>query len=127
MATLAAEGRAGKAMVTFLMEVIGLGTEEVDALRATPPDYDILAVLSATLPREGRALLGLDLPGLASGMTCPVMCLLGERSPDWARTITHSTAAVIPGSEIAVLPGLGHEAIDAAPDLVVAHLVRFLD
>ena len=120
------EGRAGRAMVGFLMEIIGLSEAEVDALRAAPPAYDILAVLSATLPREGRALLGADLVGSARSVTCPTLLLLGERSPAWAGTITEEVAAVVPGDEVTLLSGLGHEAIDATPGLVVELLDRFL-
>jgi hypothetical protein len=76
--------RAGKAMVSFLMEIIGLTSEEVDDLRSAPPAYDILSVLSATLPREARALMSVDLPKLASGVLFPSLFLLGEHSPVWA-------------------------------------------
>ena len=113
-------------MVMFLTEVIGLDSDEVDALRAAPPTYDILTVASTTLPHEGRALQDLDLPGVAAGVALPVHFLLGERSPGWARVITQKTAEAIPGSEVTVLAGLGHEAINTAPDQVVDHLERFL-
>jgi len=114
------EGQAGGAMVMFLTEVIGLDSDEVDALRAAPPTYDILTVASKTLPHEGRALQDLDLPGVAAGVALPVHFLLGERSPG-----TQKTAEAIPGSEVTVLAGLGHEAINTAPDQVVDHLERF--
>ena len=113
-------------MVAFLMEIIGLSDAEVDALRATPPPYDILAVLAATLPREGRALLGADVAGFGRAVTCPTLLLLGERSPAWAGAVTEEVAAIVPGDEVTVLPALGHEAIDAAPPLVVDLVDRFL-
>ena len=120
------EGRAGRAMVVFLTEVIGLSDAEVDALRAAPPAYDILAVLAATLPREGRALLGADVAGSARAVTCPTLLLLGERSPAWAGAVTEEVAAVVPGDEVTLLPGLGHEAVDSAPGLVADLIDRFL-
>jgi pimeloyl-ACP methyl ester carboxylesterase len=120
------EGRAGRAMAGFLTEIIGLSEAEVDELRATPVAYDILAVLAATLPREGRALLGADVTGSARAVTCPTLLLLGERSPAWAGAVTEAVAALVPGDEVTPLPGLGHEAIDAAPGLVVDLLDRFL-
>jgi pimeloyl-ACP methyl ester carboxylesterase len=123
---LVAEGRAGRAMIVFLMEIIGLSAEEVDALRAAPPAYDILSVLADTLPREGRALLAVDLADLAGAVTCPTLFLLGERSPTWAGALTGEAAARIPGADTIPLPGIGHEAIDVDPDLVVGHLARFL-
>lgn len=125
VSAMVADGEAGAAMVSLLMEIIGLTSEEVDDLKSVPPDYDILSVLSATLPREGRALLSVDLSALATAVTHPVLLLLGERSPLWAQTITRNTADRIPGSQVVMLPDLGHEAIDAAPDLVFRELRLF--
>jgi pimeloyl-ACP methyl ester carboxylesterase len=99
----------------------------VDDLKNAPPRYDILAVLSATLPREGRALLGVDLSTLASRVACPGLFLLGERSPQWAQQITQDAAKAMSGSHITTLPDLGHQAVDAAPDLVVEEVERFVD
>ena len=57
---------------------------------------------------------------------CPVLLLLGERSPTWAHDITVETQAAIPVSELVVLPDVGHEAIDATPHRLVRELDRFL-
>lgn len=51
---LVAEGRAGAAMVSFLNEIVGLSTDEVEVLRRAPIGYDILSMLTATLPTRGR-------------------------------------------------------------------------
>lgn len=125
LTALVAAGRAGKAMVSFLTEIIGLTPDEVDDLKNAPQPYDILSVLSATLPREGRALLGLDLVTVAGGVTGPTLFLLGERSPAWAHVNTLEAAEVIPDSRIVTLHGLGHEAVDDAPELVIDQLARF--
>ena len=124
---LVVEGRSGKAMVSFLVEIIGLTTEEVEDLRRTPPAYDILSVLSRTLPREARALLGVDVATVASRAKTPALFLLGERSPEWAHVITRQAAKKMPISTVTVLAGLGHEAIDAAPALVTDALARFFN
>jgi hypothetical protein len=44
---------------------------------------------------------------------------LGECSPTWAADVTGEVAAVVSAGDVVPLPGLGHEAIDRAPDLVV--------
>jgi pimeloyl-ACP methyl ester carboxylesterase len=119
-------GMAGAAMMSFLTEVIGLGPDEVDALRRAPMTYDILAVVSATLPREAQALTEVDPAGLARNLGCPVTLLLGDRSPIWAGAITAAVAAIAASADIVVLPGVGHEAIDVAPDLVVSQLRTLL-
>ena len=120
------EGRAGRAMVAFLMEIIGLSDAEVDALRATPPAYDIFAVLTATLPREGRALLGADVAGSARVGHLPHSAAAGGAEPGVGRRRHRGGGAVVPGDEVTVLPGLGHEAIDSAPALVADLVDRFL-
>ena len=126
LSSTVAEGKLGRAMVSFLTEIIGLSPAEVEVLKATPPDYDILGVLADTLPREGKALLSVDVPAVASKVSVPVLLLLGQRSPKWAHDISVQAAAAIPESELVVLPDLGHEAIDAAPQLVARELERFL-
>ena len=125
LTSLMAEGKVGRAMVSFLTEIIGLTHEEVEELKNAPQTYDILSVASATLPREGRALLDVDLATSGVGVTCPALLLLGERSPDWAQMNTGETAGAIPDSRIVNLPGQGHEAVDQAPDLVVDQLAHF--
>jgi pimeloyl-ACP methyl ester carboxylesterase len=126
MTAMFARGQAGRAMVSFLTEIIGLTPAQVLQLRNTPRSYDVLRVAAATLPREAVALAGLDLPGLAGPVTCPVLLLLGTQSPPWARDITGALAAALPGAELVTLPGQGHDAIDSAPELLVAELGRFL-
>ena len=119
-----AQGRLGLALVSFLSDVIGLHQEEIEALRAEPPTYDILSVMAATLEREARALTTLDVGLLARGVACPVTLLLGERSPAWAHTISGQIRAALPATRLVELAGLGHEAIDTAPQRIVALLTQ---
>jgi pimeloyl-ACP methyl ester carboxylesterase len=126
MTGMIARGQVGRAMFSFLTEIIGMTPARVGELRNAPRSYDVLAVVAATLPREARALAGVDLPGLARAVTCPVLLLLGTRSPAWAHGNTAVLAAALPGAGLVTLPGQGHDAVDAAPELVVAGLDRFL-
>jgi pimeloyl-ACP methyl ester carboxylesterase len=125
--TMVAEGNAGRAMVSFLTEILGLSADQIEELRSAPMTYDILAVVAATLPREARALTTVDLAAQARLVHCPVRLLLGTESPAWARDITASLAAILPSATVVDLPGLGHDAIDAAPGLLAQELVRFFD
>ncbi len=126
VAAMVGAGKPGRAMVSFLTEIIGLSGEEVEELKNAPPAYDILSVLTATLPREGTALLTADPARSASSVTCPTLFLVGETSPPWATDVTRMAAGAIPESEVVLLPGVGHEAIDAAPGRLVRELERFL-
>jgi pimeloyl-ACP methyl ester carboxylesterase len=86
----------------------------------------VLPIVSATLPREAEALASADPLALAGDVTVPVLLLLGETSPGWAGDLTHALSAALPQSTLAVLAGCGHEAIDAAPELVYRELAQFL-
>ncbi len=123
---LVAEGRPGQAMISFLTEVIGLTMAQVSELRDTPGAQEVLPIVSATLPREAEALASADPLSLAGDVTAPVLLLLGETSPAWAADLTHALGAALPQATLAVLPGCGHEAIDAAPRLLYRELARFL-
>ena len=124
---LVVEGRPGRAMIMFLVDIIGLTAEEVDALREAPPAYDIMSVLSATLPREAHAIADVDIAALAERSGGPSLFLLGDRSPEWARVVTREAVQAMPAAEVTGLTGHGHEAIDGDPDLVVDLLARFFD
>ena len=123
---LVADGRPGPAMVSFLTEVIGLTMAQVSELRNTPGAQDVLPIVSATMSREGEALASADPLGLAARVTAPVLLMLGEASPAWAADITHALSATLPHATLAVLPGAGHEAIDAAPGLIHRELLGFM-
>ncbi len=120
-----AAGQPGPAMASFLTEIIGLSEEQVIELRNAPRDYDVMPIVSATMPREGQAIAGADLPALAAGVPVPVLLILGSASPAWAHDITGELAAGLPESTLAVLDGQGHDAIDSAPGLLASELAGF--
>jgi pimeloyl-ACP methyl ester carboxylesterase len=126
VSAMIADGRPGRAMVSFLTEIIRLTGEEVNALRQAPRDYDVLSIVKATMPREGQALATVDLKSQAAAIRVPVLLIRGSASPAWARDITDDLAAVLPESTQAVLPRVGHDAIDGAPELLVSRLAEFL-
>jgi pimeloyl-ACP methyl ester carboxylesterase len=123
---LIAQGKPGPAMISFLTEVIGLTDTVITELRNAPRGYDVLPIVAATMPREARALAGIDLAALAAGVSVPVLLLLGTASPAWARELTESLAKVLPHSTVTEMAGQGHEAIEAAPELVDQALAVFL-
>ena len=61
-----------------------------------------------------------------SELAAPVLFLLGEESPDWAREGTERIRAILPDARVAILRGQGHVAIMTAPELVANELGRFL-
>ncbi len=118
-------GQPGRAMFSFLTEIIGLSADEVDALRDAPRGYDVMPIVSATMPRESEALSTVDLPALAAEVTVPVLLILGSASPDWAHEIIGDLDAALTHKTLAVLDGQGHNAMDEAPELLVTQLAGF--
>jgi pimeloyl-ACP methyl ester carboxylesterase len=118
-------GQPGRAMFSFLTEIIGLSADEVDALRDAPRGYDVMPIVSATMPRESEALSTVDLPALAAEVTVPVLLILGSASPAWAHEIIGDLDAVLTNQTLAVLDGQGHNAMDEAPELLVTRLASF--
>jgi pimeloyl-ACP methyl ester carboxylesterase len=126
MKSLIEADQSGRAMVSFLTEIIGLSREGVMALRDSPIARDSTEIVAATMAREADALSTVDLAELACAVRQPVLLLLGEKSPPWASTITSSLRQVLPDPHLVLLPRQGHEAVDAAPETVAAELTAFL-
>ncbi|MGA3214164.1 MAG: alpha/beta hydrolase [Acidimicrobiales bacterium] len=124
---LVAEGKSGRAMFSFVTEIVGLSPEQFEGYRNLPGAEGVLAIVAATMPREARALTSVDLGELAEAVAVPVLLLLGATSPGWAAQITRALEAALADPQVAVLAGQGHDALDSAPDLVVEELVRFFD
>jgi len=120
-----ADGKPGPAMVSFLTGPMGLSAARIDELRNAPRGYDVLPVVSATMPREAQALAAADLAAMAAAVQVPVLLIVGAQSPAWAKDITGELAAVLPQSTLAVLDGQGHEAIETAPELLTSWLAGF--
>ncbi len=124
---LVSDGKPGRAMFSFITEIVGLTPERFEEYRSAPGAYDVLPIVTATLPREAEALTNVDLSGLAAQVAVPVLLLLGTKSPPWAGEITRALAGALTTTELVSLPDQGHDAIDSAPDLIVSELRRFLD
>jgi pimeloyl-ACP methyl ester carboxylesterase len=125
MLPVIAAGQPGRAMFSFLTEIIGLSAAEVEALRDAPRGYDVMPIVSATMPRESEALSIVDIEELATGVEIPVLLLLGSDSPAWAQDITAELTRALKHETLAVLDGQGHDAINQAPGLLVTRLAEF--
>ena len=124
---LVSDGKPGRAMFSFITEIVGLTAERFEDYRNAPGAHDVLPIVSATLPREAEALTSVDLLGFAAQVTAPVLLLLGTKSPPWADEITRTLAAKLTIAELVSLPDQGHDAVDSAPDLIVTELRRFFE
>jgi pimeloyl-ACP methyl ester carboxylesterase len=124
---LIAAGKPGRAMFSFVTEIVGLTAKQFEEYRAAPAAYDILPIVSATMLREARALVKVDPDALAEKADVPVLLLLGATSPPWAGEITRSLAAALSDARVAGIAGCGHDAIDTVPQVVVDELLSFFE
>jgi pimeloyl-ACP methyl ester carboxylesterase len=122
---LVARGEREEALV-FALGAFGLTAEEVEQFRALPT-WDERVEAAHTVTREVRAeeSYGVD-PERFRNLTTPVLLLLGERSPGWARDGTEHIESALPNARVAVLEGQGHAATMTAPELVAGEIGRFL-
>jgi pimeloyl-ACP methyl ester carboxylesterase len=119
-------GQFGRAMSSFLIDVIGLTADQVALLRDKTGGDNPLPIVATTMVREGEALSTLRLSNVAAKVTQPLLLLLGSVSPPWAGAVTRSLADVLPAAKVEMLPDQGHEAVDSAPELVASQLAAFL-
>lgn len=120
-------GDPGRAMYSFLVDVVGLGPEEVAALRDRPLQYDPMPIVEQTLVREAEALRAVDLAVLAGSIAQSVLLLLGSESPPWAAEVTRDLERALPLAKVVLVPDQGHEAVDVVPDLIADQLELFFD
>jgi pimeloyl-ACP methyl ester carboxylesterase len=124
--TMVAAGDCGRAMASFLIDVIGLAPATVAGLRDSPVAHDSLDIVAATLVREAQALTSVDLDRLAQRVAQPVLLLLGTESPGWAVAITSHLIDTLADSILVSIDGHGHEGVDTDPRRVSAEVTSFL-
>lgn len=112
--------------VSFSSKVAQMTPEEIALVQADPTWPSILATAS-TVPREVRAAEEYRFdPRQYRELNIPTLLLLGTDSPDYFKPATEAIDAALPDSKIVLLPGQGHVAQRAAPELVAEGILKFL-
>lgn len=123
---LVAAGDLDGALALALTDVVRVPAAAVAGLRQGPL-WPGMAALTPTWGREFRALdgLGPDV-GRYRAVRTRTLCLLGEATSPHQVAATTALAGVLPDVRTVPLPGQGHFAHVAAPDLVAAAVAGFL-
>jgi pimeloyl-ACP methyl ester carboxylesterase len=104
----------------------GLTEAELGQIRGSPV-WPVRVAAVHTIAREIRAEEEYRVePERFAGLAAPVLLLLGEESPPWAREAAELIRGAVPQARIAVLPGQAHVATLTAPELVADELLQFL-
>ncbi len=119
---MAEQGERDAIVTTFLREIIQLSEREVQAMRALPSWAGRLAA-AHTIPRELAAAEQFRFePSRFTDVRVPITMLLGEKSPDFLKEATARLHAALPTSDVTVLEGQKHSAMNTAPALFVRAL-----
>lgn len=117
MAALVEKGDRRGAVKLFFREAAG-----VDDPEALPVDR--AAGLVETVVRENRAIEGYHLPDDLD-VGAPTLLVTGERGPEHLRAATRAVTDRLPGSRLVELSGVGHVAIETAPDRLAGEVRSF--
>lgn len=113
-------------LVHFLIELVGLRPEDVEALRAGP-GWSGRVAAAPTIIREMADGDFLFDPQNYMRLKMPCLLLVGSESPPAFRVGNERLASILPHAELEVLAGQGHAAMLTAPELFCAMVLRFLD
>jgi pimeloyl-ACP methyl ester carboxylesterase len=119
---LAASGERDAVVTTFLREIVQLSEKEVALMRAHPSWAARLAA-AHTIPRELRAAEQFHFQRARfADLRIAVTMFVGANSPEFLKDATSRIHAALPTSEVRVLEGQRHAAMNTAPSLFVQAL-----
>ncbi len=126
MQSLLAKGDREGILETFTREVLRMPGADFQRWRSSPAWQARLAV-AHTIPREieARAHYRFD-PKRFANMTVPTLLLMGDQSPAFLQAGTRVVHQALPNSELVVMQGQGHVAMDSAPGLFTHEVLAFL-
>jgi pimeloyl-ACP methyl ester carboxylesterase len=123
----AASGDRDAVVSSFLREIVQLSENEVRLMRAHPSWAARLAA-AHTIPRELRAAEQFSfVPTRFADVHIPIGMMVGGDSPAFLKDATTRLHAALPTSEVVVLAGQRHAAMNTAPSLFVSQLRALLD
>ena len=112
---------------TFFVDVVGDDEDSFASLRERPV-WPLMLHNALTVPAELRAVRHYRFdPAAFAALAVPTLLLVGELSDPEVAAVSHRIAAVLPDARVATLPGQGHGAMFAAPDLFAAAIEDFVD
>jgi pimeloyl-ACP methyl ester carboxylesterase len=126
MQALIDAGQPEQALLVFCRDVLRLPPPELASFQESP-GWSARVAVAHTIPRELQAVDAYTFdPKHFHIMRAPTLLLVGGDSPPFRRTVAEAFHAALPNSQIGVLPGQRHGAVEAAPDLFANETMRFL-
>jgi pimeloyl-ACP methyl ester carboxylesterase len=114
------------AVELFFREIVRMPEREFDAYRQLPV-WPVRVSLAPTLVRESLYDHAYTLvPERFAGLHVPTLLLVGGDSSSYMRDGTAAVHAALPNSQVVVLPGQQHIAMDTDPELFTREVLEFL-
>lgn len=119
-------GDSDGAVSLVFRDLVGLGDEQLEDMRAQP-SWPARLAAAPTLPRELRTepTIQLAADDLAS-IEAPVLLVIGGQNESDLRPGADELCAIIRDARVCVLPGQGHMAFDTALDLLASAITEFV-
>jgi pimeloyl-ACP methyl ester carboxylesterase len=123
---LLAAGDRDEVIRQMMADVVGLSPDELNQLE--PSDsWPALVATAHTLPRELRSVESYRFdPERFRGLTVPTVLLEGDQSPDEIRIGVRLLNETMPNSRLVTMTGVGHEAVETGPEVLVAAVLDAL-
>jgi pimeloyl-ACP methyl ester carboxylesterase len=114
------------AVILFLQEVAGVPPDELEILRAAP-NWPSRITAAHTILREMRGSNEYVFePTRFGDLRTPTLLLSGGESPAFFKRATEAVQAALPVSQVHILAGQQHTAINTAPEVFTRDVVEFL-
>jgi pimeloyl-ACP methyl ester carboxylesterase len=102
--------------------------DAVERQRANPRAWGRWLSMAHTVPRELLAIRGYRFePAKFAGLTVPLRILVGGASRPAMRRTAERIRAAVPQADIVELPGQGHAAMTAAPEMFASAVATFFN
>jgi pimeloyl-ACP methyl ester carboxylesterase len=124
--TMVDAGDRDGAVSTFFRDIVKMPDHELELQRSLPV-WKARVAAAHTIPREMRYDEQYTfVPERFRGLTVPTLLLLGGDSPPFLKKATELVHQALPNSRVAVMPGQQHTAMNTAPEMFLAEVLRFL-
>ncbi len=123
---LLARGERGAVVETFFRKVAKMPEHELTMLKSLP-NWSARVAAAHTIPREMQLDRGYRFQAERFGkLRTPTLLLLGGDSPPFLTKATEAVHQALPHSEISVMPGQQHTAMNTAPAMFLERVLGFL-
>jgi pimeloyl-ACP methyl ester carboxylesterase len=123
---LIAEGRRDETVARFFEVMLERSPQDIERMRGQPT-WATRVAGAHTFAREAAIEDRYQFePGRFAELQTPTLLLQGEVTQPFLKTAIQMVHAALPNSQVVELPGQGHNAIGAAPDLFSTEVLRFL-